>query len=268
MRMRSPRIAPPVDRLEGSTAIIATVFPRRRHSAARASTSELLPAPGGPVMPIMSPSPSARPAGNGAPFSIDVASRAISRAVIRLIVQQLAGDHQSLDFTGALANCAEFDVAIELLDRIVLDESIAAEDLNGFIGDPHRGFGCEQLGHCGFASDPLAGIDHLRGPVSEQTRGIDLHCHIDQLVLNRLKFRDGAAELLADLRVFQSCIVRSLGHANGESCDGNAAAIQNAQAVDKTLARLAQKLRSRKPAIRKHYLAGCARAQPELVFFL
>src|SRR5690242_3299361 len=147
MRMRSPRIAPPVDRLEGSTAMIATVFPRLRHSAVSASTSELLPAPGGPVTPMMSPSPSTRPSGNGAPFSIDVASRAISRGVIRLIVQQLAGDHKPLDFTGALANGAEFDVAIELLDGVVLDESIAAEDLNGLIGDPNRGFGREQLGH-------------------------------------------------------------------------------------------------------------------------
>ena len=54
----SPRSAPPVARLEGSTAMIATVFPRLRISAVSASTSVLLPAPGGPVMPTVRPSPS------------------------------------------------------------------------------------------------------------------------------------------------------------------------------------------------------------------
>ena len=53
MRMRSPRMAPPVMRLVGSTAMIATVLPWRRRASASASTSVLLPAPGGPVMPTM-----------------------------------------------------------------------------------------------------------------------------------------------------------------------------------------------------------------------
>ena len=72
-------------RLEGSTAMIATVFPRRRISAVSASTSELLPAPGGPVTPTISPSPSGADARNsrasGAPFSTCVARRASSRVV-------------------------------------------------------------------------------------------------------------------------------------------------------------------------------------------
>jgi hypothetical protein len=51
IRMRSPNIAPPVYGLVGSTAIIPTASPPRRYSAARRSTSVLLPVPGAPVTP-------------------------------------------------------------------------------------------------------------------------------------------------------------------------------------------------------------------------
>src|SRR5436309_6235587 len=51
MRMRSPRIAPPVKGEEGSTATIPTVCPRCLHACARRWASVDLPAPGGPVRP-------------------------------------------------------------------------------------------------------------------------------------------------------------------------------------------------------------------------
>ena len=49
---------------------------------------------------------------------------------------------------------------------------------------------------------------------------------------------------------------------------GMGEAIQNAKAIDKALARLAEELGSGQPAIRKDDFAGCARPQPKLVFFL
>src|SRR5450759_3093624 len=52
MRTRSPRTAPPVIGLDGSTATTATGRPARRSSAINAATSVLLPAPGGPVIPM------------------------------------------------------------------------------------------------------------------------------------------------------------------------------------------------------------------------
>jgi hypothetical protein len=53
MRTRSPRIAPPVKGLDGSTAMMPTVRPARRISIVSRSTSVLLPEPGAPVMPTM-----------------------------------------------------------------------------------------------------------------------------------------------------------------------------------------------------------------------
>src|ERR1019366_6257121 len=85
MRMRSPRMAPPEMRLLGSTARMAMVLPRWRNCQARASTSVLLPAPGGPVMPTMRAwpvkgwsSPRVSKA-SGSRFSIPVARRASAR---------------------------------------------------------------------------------------------------------------------------------------------------------------------------------------------
>src|SRR5664280_2251658 len=52
MRTRSPRTAPPVIGLDGSTATTATGRPARRSSAINAATRVLLPAPGGPVIPM------------------------------------------------------------------------------------------------------------------------------------------------------------------------------------------------------------------------
>src|ERR1041385_5900564 len=52
MRMRSPRMAPPVYGLVGSTARMPTVRSCLRYSRASWSTSVLLPAPGAPVRPI------------------------------------------------------------------------------------------------------------------------------------------------------------------------------------------------------------------------
>ena len=52
IRIRSARIAPPVNGLVGSTATTPTVFPRRRNSSVIPSVSVLFPDPGGPVTPM------------------------------------------------------------------------------------------------------------------------------------------------------------------------------------------------------------------------
>src|ERR1700680_334712 len=52
MRTRSPRTAPPVNGLDGSTATMPTERPSLRMTAANESTSVLFPEPGGPVTPM------------------------------------------------------------------------------------------------------------------------------------------------------------------------------------------------------------------------
>jgi hypothetical protein len=55
--IRSPRIAPPENGLDGSIQMIPTRSPRSRYKPARRSTSEDFPAPGAPVMPTTRPRP-------------------------------------------------------------------------------------------------------------------------------------------------------------------------------------------------------------------
>ncbi len=106
------------------------------------------------------------------------------------------------------------------------------------------------------------------GLIREQARGFDLRGHVRQLELNRLKFGDGFAELLALLGVTHGAFVSALRHAQAERGNGNAAAVENLQAVDEAFAFFAEQIFRRDVAIGENDFAGVAGAQPELVFFL
>ena len=55
-----------------------------------------------------------------------------------LLVQYLARDNQALDLAGTFADGAEFNVAVELLDRVVFDETVTTVKLHCLIADPDR----------------------------------------------------------------------------------------------------------------------------------
>lgn len=67
--------------------------------------------------------------------------RAIPVTPVRLAASQLAGDDQSLDFRGALADLHEFGVPQVPLYGILFDVTVAAMNLNGLQSGPHRGLG-------------------------------------------------------------------------------------------------------------------------------
>src|SRR5580700_3520228 len=183
-------------------------------------------------------------------------------------LEELPRDHQALDLAGAFANGAQLDVAIELFDRIVLGETVTAVDLHRLVGGAHRNFGSKQFGHGRLLGDALPVILHPTGAIREQARGVDLSGHVGELVLNGLKLRDGPAELDALLGVFERSLISALRGADRERGDGNAPAIQNAQAVDESLALLAQQLRFGHTAIGEYHFTGGAGAHAELVFLL
>src|SRR6188472_272614 len=57
----------------------------------------------------------------------------------------LPGDDQPLDLRGPLVDLEQLRVAHQLLDRVLLDVAVAAEDLDGVGGDLHRRVGGEPL---------------------------------------------------------------------------------------------------------------------------
>ncbi len=83
-----------------------------------------------------------------------------------------------------------------------------------------------------------------------------------------MKFGDGLAELFAFLGVAHRALVGALRHAQSERRDGDAAAIEDLQAIDEAFAFRAQEILRGHAAIGEDHFAGVARAQAELVFFL
>src|SRR5579872_2239071 len=155
MRMRSPKIAPPVTGLDGSTAITPAVLPSARSSEIMRSHSVLLPAPGAPVIPMMSARPAcwamllnslaaeglwssmmvaARARARGSPRRTLFVSSAISAgsAMLPLGIEKLARDHQPLDLARSLTDGAQLHVAVKLFHRVILQEPVAAMNLHGF----------------------------------------------------------------------------------------------------------------------------------------
>src|ERR1051326_6289718 len=65
------------------------------------------------------------------------------------LATERAGDDDSLDFTGAFINLGDLCVAEKFFDGEVAHVPVPAEELHGLRGDPHRGFGREQLRHAG-----------------------------------------------------------------------------------------------------------------------
>src|SRR5436305_1176365 len=97
-------------------------------------------------------------------------NKTVMSVVVRASPPILARVNQPLDFTRALADGAQLDVTIELLDRVVLDEAVAAMDLDRLIANSNRHFGREELGHRRLFGDPFALVLHVGRPVNEKAR--------------------------------------------------------------------------------------------------
>src|SRR5882757_3512073 len=80
---------------------------------------------------------------NGSLHSMQFAS---THADISLL-QYLSRDHHALNFAGAFSYGAQLYIAVELFRRIVLDEAVAAVNLDALIADPHRCLARKELCH-------------------------------------------------------------------------------------------------------------------------
>src|SRR5437667_1469875 len=80
-----------------------------------------------------------------------------------------SADHQLLDLLGALEDVVDLGVPVPALDREFADVAVAAEDLDGALGGPHRDPACLELGHRALAVlELLARLAHPHGPPHEQ----------------------------------------------------------------------------------------------------
>src|ERR1700674_3960938 len=86
--------------------------------------------------------------------------------------EDLARNDHALNFAGAFAYGAQLYVAVKLLRRIVLDESVPAEHLHRLVGHAHRDFAGVKLGHARFAREALAPVPG-GCPVGQPCRAIN-----------------------------------------------------------------------------------------------
>src|SRR5688572_10734472 len=125
-------------------------------------------------------------------------ARAIARASPRRMAstgKELAGDDQPLDLAGALADRGELHVAEVLLRGVVLDEPVAAMNLDAVLGRANGNLARVQLGYRRFQRRAAALVLHRRGPVGQQARRVDPDRVVDQLGANALERSNRLAEL-------------------------------------------------------------------------
>src|ERR1700730_8236460 len=155
---------------------------------------------------------------------------------LRLVLQQLPRNHQPLDFARTLADGAQLDVTIKFFRRIVFDKTVPAMNLHAFVGASDGYFAGVELGHGRFQRGLHAGIFHGGRPQGQKLRGLNFGGHVSQLPLDRLKVTDRLAELLALFGILQRRVIGPFGHAQRQRRYRDAAAIQHAHGVDKSVA--------------------------------
>src|SRR3954452_21799913 len=70
---------------------------------------------------------------------------------------QGARDDEAHDFVGAFEDLVHPEIAHQLLDAVIMQIAVAAEQLQSIVGDVEAGVGDEALGHC----RPFAGVRRL-----------------------------------------------------------------------------------------------------------
>src|SRR5215207_2363987 len=135
-------------------------------------------------------------------------------------------DHEPLNLRGPLVDLEQLGVAHELLDRILLDVAVAAEDLDCVGGHLHRRVRGEALRERRLQRRALALVEEPRRLPDEQARRFDLGSHVGDQEVDALIHRDRLAELHSGLRVLDGVLVRGLGDPDGARCRARAGEIE------------------------------------------
>src|SRR5579862_6535706 len=150
--------------------------------------------------------------------------------------EHLPRDDETLNLARALADGAQLDVSKIFLGRIVFDEAVPAVDLDALFGGTDSDFTRVELRDRRLARRADgARIFHPRGAIRQQPGGLDADRHVGQLPLNRLKARDGLAELVPLFRIAEGRLIGALREADGHGRNANPAGVEHLQRVDEPL---------------------------------
>ena len=185
-----------------------------------------------------------------------------------LFRKQAPCDHQLLDLARPFADRAELHVAVELLDRKVLDEAVPAVDLHRPVRRAHGDLARVELGLRGHPGRALAAVPRLRRALREKPRRVDLRGHLGDVELDRLELGDGPAELAPLLRVLHRRLPGAARHPDSERRDRDPPAVEDLHRVDEAASRRAEQVFSGDAAILHDEGARVRRPHAELVLLL
>ena len=140
--------------------------------------------------------------------------------------RELPRDDQALDLARALVDLQELGVAHQLLDRVVPDVAVAAEDLDRVDGRLHGAVRAVDLGVAGHDRIADAGVQVPGGLLVEQARGFDADGHVREHGLHHLVLGDGDAEGLAILGVGDALVEAALHEPGGQRADVRAGLVE------------------------------------------
>src|SRR5439155_6858452 len=132
-----------------------------------------------------------------------------------------AGDDQPLDFRGPFVDFRHPLIAVQLLDDVILDESVSSVDLNRGIDRAVGGLGGEQLRDARLIGVSTAEVLQLGGAVGEKSSRLDLRRHVRDLPLDRLELRDFLTEGVPFLRILDRFVESPLTDSEGLGGDAD-----------------------------------------------
>ena len=185
------------------------------------------------------------------------------------LTHDLLGDRLQLQVGRAFVDLADLGVAVELLDRILLDESVAAEQVDrerrDALGDLRR----QDLADRGFGEERLAGVAQTGGVVDGQRRAASTSTAARAIwCWTAWNSAIALPNCLPLFRVGDRRVERAAREADHLRADADASFVERLDRDLVALADLAEDVRRRHPAVLEDQLAGAAGADAELVFLL
>src|SRR5881628_3325419 len=214
----------------------------------------------------------ARRTGDDRDLACQVKHSSASQFDGRALAGDGARDDKPLDLRRALPDLVDLGVPKPLLDWVLLDVPVAAENLDGVGRDLHRHVGGEALGHRTLrALERVAQGGHPAGAPDEQACGVDLHRHVGELEAHSLVLRKGLAELLAVLGVLEGELVGRARDAERAGGYARPRRLQRGQRAERSRAGVvgvrlaAEAVVERNVAVLEDHLRGMAGADAELL---
>src|SRR5690606_12106495 len=105
-------------------------------------------------------------------------------------LEQLAADQHTADLAGAGTDLVQLGIAPQPAGRVVVDVTVATEDLDRLAGHPGRLFGRIQDGAGGVLARGLTAVAGLGHRVDIGPAGVEADIHVRELALDQLELAD------------------------------------------------------------------------------